>query len=159
MGMQVILHFAAANWRDLVLAVAALVVCLLLYSLWVRFGFPEDAVGNGIVIGQAKAFDNRSLSLRVERLNAGLEQLKVVSQNVTESLSNVQEVSSVETQRSLTASVAAQVRKDGDQAKKAGQTEQTTQDASKSESKSNVGMAASDVLADQLNLAAQIFNI
>jgi hypothetical protein len=163
MGMQVILHFAVANWRDLVLAVAALVVCLLLYSLWVRFGFPKDAVGNGIVIGQAKAFDNRSLSLRVERLNAGLEQLKVVSQNVTESLSNVQEVSSIETQRSLTASVAAQVRKDGDQARKAGQTqqtaEQTSQDASKSESKSNVGMAASDVLTDQLNLAAQIFNI
>src|SRR6202000_3374701 len=57
--------------------------------------------GNGIAIGLAKAFDSSSLTLRLQRLNAGLEALKVVNQNFTENLLTVQERTSSESTGSL----------------------------------------------------------
>ncbi len=156
-------QFAATNWRDLVILAAIAAVLLFLYYLWRRGYIPRDTTGNGIVIGQAKAFDNRALSLRIERLNAGLETLKVVNQNVTESLPNYQGQSSSET--SLAVKLAAKVAAasgdgGGDKEKKDGDDGKTgTSDAPRSDFKPPIGLAAGDVLNNQLNLASQIVNL
>lgn len=130
-----------------------------------RYG-PKDTTGNGITIGRAKAFDNRSLQLRIERLSAGLAQLKIVNQNITENLPAFQQQTSSESTRSLTLEVKASPGKaesDGSSKSKAGEKEaksdSTTAGASKTEAKPAVGMAAGDILSDQLNLASQIMNL
>jgi hypothetical protein len=79
-------HFIARHPMPFVIAVVLL-------AIWIRHILvhsPADLTGNGIAIGQAKAFDSSSLTLRLQRLNAGLEALKVVNQNITENLSTVQ---------------------------------------------------------------------
>ena len=74
-----ILHLFAAHWLTILVAVAIVVACAGIDTYWIVRKYPHDTTGNGITIGQAKAFDNRSLALRVERLNAVLETLKVVN--------------------------------------------------------------------------------
>ncbi|HEV3318054.1 MAG TPA: hypothetical protein VG488_13835 [Candidatus Angelobacter sp.] len=136
------------------------------YALWVKRHFPTDTTQNGITIGHAKAFDNRSLALRVERLNASLENFRVVSQNVTESLENLQEQTSNKTSLSLSVGLDANAGKTQNSAKSnPGNTEKKETGAPpavsaiQTEGKPNVGLAASDVLSNQLNLASQIFNL
>lgn len=162
--MQVIWHWIAADWRDQVLITLIAAVSALLYALWARGGFPRDTTSNGIAIGKAKAFDNRSLSLRIERLSAGLETLKVLTQNVQDNLSAVQERTSSESSLSVSASVPAGVvggaaekkDKQGDGVAKG---DEKAGAGDKAGGDDKLGMAASDVLTDQLNLASQIFNL
>src|ERR1019366_467307 len=172
MGMQTVWltqlwRFVVAYRSDLVLSAAVAAVLALLYYVWRQGYIPQDSTGNGIVIGQAKAFDNRALSLRLERLNAALETLKVVNQNVTDSLSNFQGRTSNE--RSLTLKVAAKIAAagaDGDGGEKNKQEKNATDngntggsDAPRADFQPTFGQASGDVLNNQLNLASQIVNL
>jgi len=161
--MQVIAHWIVANWRDLLLVALMIGTSALLYALWARGGFPRDATSNGIAIGKAKAFDNRSLALRIERLSAGLETLKVLSQNVQENLSNVQERSASESSLSLVASLqpggTSATGEKGNAAEGGSKSTEQAGAGEKADGDGKLGMAASDVLTDQLNLASQIFNL
>jgi hypothetical protein len=165
--MQVILHFLAAQYQALLITVT--VVAVALYLFWqirrIRKYGPKDITGNGITIGQAKAFDNRSLALRIERLSTSLEQLKVVNQSVTDSAAALQ--ASSESNRSFTFDLkASQAKSAGDSSTRAdtnGKADKSdsapASSAAKPDSKPNVGLAAGDILSDQLNLASQIMNL
>src|SRR5262245_55826895 len=134
---------------------AAVAFCAALEFWWIRNRYPADTNGNGITIGRAKAFDNRSLALRVERLSAGLETLKVVNQSVTEGLIALQEQTSSETTQSLSVGVKDGVAKSEKEieGKKRGDKEKTDSsgagDTTKADSKPKIGLAASDLLSDQ----------
>ncbi len=169
--MQVALQFLAAHWLALLISAVVIVILLTTYASvevwWVRKHGPRDTTGNGITIGLAKAFDNRSLALRMERLSDSLAKLKIINQNVTENPSVFQEQTSSESSRTLTLDVKASPRKsgndssptskDGDKDAKSGSTSPTN--AAKADSKPAIGLAASDILSDQLNLASQIVNL
>jgi hypothetical protein len=171
MGMQIVRasfaigHFVSEHWVVSAVTIAVIAICTASESYWIHKKRPKDAIGNGIVIGQAKAFDNRSLALRVERLNAGLETLKVVNQNLTDNLSTFQEQTSSEEARSLSFRMKRSSTKTDREAdsKKTGKEEEKaggpSADGTKIEYKPAVGLAASDILNDQLNLASQIFNL
>jgi hypothetical protein len=140
---------------------AMLLVSLLVSLIISRWRFrPKDLTGNGIAIGLAKAFDSSSLTLRLQRLNAGLEALKVVNQNITENLSAVQERTSSEDSGTLSLKASepgtkgitgGNGKKDGDVDAKSGTAIQ--------EAKPAIGLGAGDALTNQLNLASQIFNL
>lgn len=139
------------------------ILLILAEVAWVRKKSPRDTTGNGITIGPAKAFDNRSLALRIERLNAGLETFKVVNQSAMENVGSFQEQRATESSRSLT--LSAKVKPEGsaakDEAKKGHDNAETTPraDLSAEFKQPNVGLGASDILSNQLNLASQIFNL
>ncbi|HTF42519.1 MAG TPA: hypothetical protein VK641_01405, partial [Terriglobales bacterium] len=138
-----------------------MVTLLALQFWWVRKHRPKDLTGNGIAIGQAKAFDSSSLTLRLQRLNAGLEALKVVNQNITENLSTVQERTSTDSSSSFLLRTQLDGKDAGGQRgsdgrKDAGSEART---APAADAKSTVGLGAGDALTDQLNLASQIFNL
>lgn len=146
------------------LSAAITVILALLYYLWREGYIPRDPTGNGIVVGRAKAFDNRALSLRLERLNAALEALKVVNQSVTDSLSNFQGQTSTESAQAI--SVAAKIATaggdgdgDGKNKKDADNRSAGGFDATRPEFKPTFGLASGDVLNNQLNLASQIVNL
>jgi hypothetical protein len=138
---------------------------------------PKDITGNGITVGHPKAFDNRSLALRVERLSASLANLKVVNQNFTDNLSALQQQSTVATTNSLTlgvkatpplapgppaaapAAAAAAAGQTAEAPANPGSTVATGKPAAPAEAKPGVALAAGDVLSDQLNLASQILNL
>src|ERR1035437_1194479 len=109
--MLLVKTFIVLNWQHFAIPVAIVLVCALLYFLWIRGYFPADATGNGITIGQAKAFDNRSLTLRLERLNARLQSIEVVGQTFTEALANIQEQTTSETNRSISAGLKLDISK------------------------------------------------
>jgi hypothetical protein len=173
--MSPIINFISVHWFAVLISAMVIVVLLAVYAYFEIRAFrrngPKDATGNGITVGNAKAFDNRSLALRIERLSASLANLKVVNQNVTENLANLQQQSSSEVTRSLTLDLKAvpakaadktdapgkTTDKEGDKATKPGT---TTQSATATvEAKPAVGLAAGDLLNDQLNLASQIMNL
>jgi hypothetical protein len=164
--MQIALEFLAAHWLALLISAIVIAILCSVEFWWVRKHCPKDTTGNGITIGNAKAFDNRSLALRIERLSASLAALKVVNQNVTENLSTFQEQTSSESSRSLTLDVKSSPpkagngtspkAKDGDKDAKSGSP--SPSNAAKADSKP-AGLAASDILSDQLNLASQIMNL
>lgn len=129
---------------------------------WVRKRCPKDLTGNGIAIGQAKAFDSSSLTLRLQRLNAGLEALKVVNQNITENLSTVQEQTSTESSSSFLVSAKDLGSKDAGDNRGANGKKDAGSDAKTAaavDAKSAIGLGAGDALANQLSLASQIFNL
>ena len=156
-------HYIAAHWLAFSLCAAVVIVLLALEIYWVKKQQPADMTSNGITIGQAKAFDNRSLALRLERLNAGLETFKIINQNVTENLNTFQERTS--TSSSQTVSISAKKKSADSDAKRESKKDDDkgakSADASKgdSESKGTFGLGAADVLSNQLNLASQIFNL
>ena len=160
-----LLYFFEVHWIATLAGLALLILCAVLDALWIKRKFPADTTANGIVIGQVKAFDNRSLALRIERLNASLETFKVVNQNVTENLGNFQEQTSTETSRSFSLGVKAnptkaedvEKAKSGSAGEKAGSN--STPAPGELEGKRNVGLAVGDLLSNQLNLASQIFNL
>lgn len=160
--MQIILHFLAQHWL-LLLILLGIYVLIEIYA-WYGFG-PTDISGNGITIGSAKAFDNRSLALRIERLSSSLENLKVVNQSATENLTAIQGQTSSEV--TLAASFQAKgappqaEKKEGadrGEEEKPGKTVTATE-SQRTEEKPTVALTASDILTDQLNLASQILNL
>jgi hypothetical protein len=162
--MQVMLQFLATYW--LVLAIAALAgVVYVAVQLWLNHKYgPKDITGNGITIGTPKAFDNRSLALRIERLSASLDQLKIVNQNVTENLSKIQTHTTTQSEHSVALEVKATsaVPKEEDPTKKSNNSDTKSEPATagaKTASPPDVTLAASDILSDQLNLASQILNL
>ena len=79
--MQTLLYLKA-HWH---IIIGMLIVVGLAVAAYIDWQFlqldlygPRDTVGNGITVGLAKAFDNRSLSLRIEQLSNNLAQLRVV---------------------------------------------------------------------------------
>lgn len=146
--------FVAAYW----LAGILIAVLAVLYFWWIQHKRPTDTAGNGITVGQAKAFDNRSLTLRVERLNASLESLRVVDQSFAENVSTVQERTSDENTRSMVLGVKGISTGKSEKGTEEGATKKAASAASESD-KLKIGLAASDILNDQLNLASQIFNL
>ena len=77
-----------------VLFVAALLVTVYIFDA-ILYG-PRDRSSNGIVVGRAKQFDNRSLNLILEELNASLQKMSVVSQSLAERPEVVQESESTD---------------------------------------------------------------
>ena len=162
--MQVVLQFFAMHWLYLIIPVGVVLLYALVQTLAVCFCGPRDTTGSGIVIGQAKVFDNRSLSLRIERLTAGLEALKTVSQNVAAD-STFQGQTSAVSSRSITLDLKATPYKaandgspkpkDGDKNGRSASTAEPT----KLDDKSAIALAASDILNDQLDLASQILSL
>src|SRR5262245_30462604 len=168
------IYYLHAHWHML----AALLVILLLaagaYIDWqfvqLRLDGPRDTVGNGITIGLAKAFDNRSLSLRIERLSNSLAQMKVVDQKATDNIGKFQGRSSTLSARALTFDATA-----GMKAASTSTTENTAasrpgedgsarnndsgSDSKKAEPQSETALSAGDTLNEQLNLASQIMNL
>ncbi len=160
-------HFMMAHPLLLVVLVAAVTLIVSRVVWWITIKMPRDRTGNGIAIGQAKVFDNRSLALRVERLSGELERLKVINQSITDNVSAAQAQVSTQSSQSLSFEVKAQ-------GKPAQESKATTSDKSNDGKSSGsaalgtaktdepapkVGLAASDLLNDQLNLASQIFNL
>lgn len=165
--MQETLNFLGAHWLALeVIAIVILIYTVVQLRAMQQHG-PQDITGNGITVGRAKAFDNRSLALRIERLSASLATLKVVNQNITENISAIQAQTSSETSRSLTVSVKAGAAKptaEDPSSKSKGNDKEggaasAPAEAASAESKPGLGLAASDILSDQLNLASQIVNL
>lgn len=169
-------------------AAVAAVALVIGYRYLVNTYGPNDRTGNGITVGEAKAFDNRSLTLMLEQLNASLQAFNVVSQNVVENLGTLQGESSTETEKSVragwkwprgsepapgsarpaqdagkTAHLAGGARETGETTSESGAS--TAQPASSrlSSEKPNraagMGISAGDALTEQLNLAYQIFNL
>lgn len=163
--------------------VAALVAGLYLLDA-VRYG-PRDRSANGIVVGRAKQFDNRSLNLILEELNASLEKLSVVTQSISGRPDVVQESKSTDSSRSLSFGFArsgkgaksggeksdgqagggndgkpeGDSKASGDDAPSDGAESSEKPGAEASKYSPTYGMAAGDLLADQINLAYQITNI
>src|SRR5262249_37070724 len=102
------------------------------------------------------------------RLSASLANLKVINPNVTENLTNLQQQSSTEVSRSLSLDLKAVPAKandkpDADAKTTSGEATKTVTTNQSStaiaESKPTIGLAAGDMLSDQLNLASQILNL
>ena len=162
--MQIILYLKA-YWY----IIAGILIVAATYSYWqfvqLKFNGPKDTVGNGITVGLAKAFDNRSLSLRIERLSNSLAQLKVVDQKATDNIGKLQG----HTTRTLTLDAKASVKppipatpeKPSATAAVVDGSGNTTADATdkKPDPKTEISLAAGDILNEQLSLAAQIMNL
>lgn len=152
--MQTLLYLKA-HWHIIIGMLIVLGLAAAAYIDWqfVQLGLygPRDTVGNGITVGLGKAFDNRSLSLRIERLSSSLAQLKVVDQKATESIGKLQGQSSTSSAHGLTLNANAPTT--------AATTGPGNTTDNKSEPKSEFTMAASDILNEQLNLASQIVNL
>src|SRR5215472_14722819 len=149
------LYFVVQHPRSF--AIVAILLAIFVWFVWTHR--PEDLTGNGVTIGQAKAFDSSSLILRLQRLNSGLETLKVVNQNITENLSAVQERTSTESSESLVLGAKDKNEKNagGSGDKKDVSSEKKTPESP--DSKSRVGLGAADVLTNQVNLASLIFSL
>jgi hypothetical protein len=150
------LYYIACHWVGLTVAAFVLAIALTLEIWWILKKSPRDLTGNGIAIGQAKAFDSSSLTLRLQRLNAGLEALKVVNQNITENLSTVQERTSTASSSALSLKASPDSK---DKDNKASDGKKDAENKTASDDKSSIGLGAGDALTNQLNLASQIFNL
>ncbi len=169
-----------AVWTLLVAATIT-VYAYRLIATW--FG-PHDNSSNGIVVGRAKQFDNRSLSMILEEVEASLKKLNVVGQPIAANSDVFQESRSVESSRSLTlggllgkASTTADDKPDRDassaqsdkRAANSGQEAEGGSDAAKAKASPGgadktsfapqFGSAAGDALTDRMNLTYQIANM
>jgi hypothetical protein len=162
--------------------IAATIALVLAYAVAATRMGPRDYSGNGITVGRAKQFDNRSLALVLEQLDKELQALNVLNQNFAQNIAAFQQQES--TDWSATARLGALFAREGPPAtaappagKKAGKTEGESAKSASSEktSKPDVatsdaaptkpawlpqfGVAAGDTLTDQINLAYQILNL
>ncbi len=137
----------------------------------------SNAQGDGIAVGKPKIFDNRALTLMLERLSQSLAQVQVVDQkSLAESLGFFQGSQTQEVSRSLGISTLPLPEiKTTSQANSAGQlipSQQTTDRAVVNPSAPSLpdalaapgfqpkyGPSANDLLSDQINLSYQIFNL
>src|ERR1043165_6239127 len=108
--MQTLLYLKA-HWHIIVGILIVLGLAVWAYLDWqcVQLGLygPRDTIGNGITVGLAKAFDNRSLSLRIERLSNSLAQMKVVDQKATDNIGKLQGQRAAVLARTLTLDASA----------------------------------------------------
>lgn len=148
------------------IVVAAAVYAFAQYLARIMFG-PYDKFLNGIVIGSAKAFDNRSLQLRIERLSQGLEELKTINQKLVDNVTPLQAEHSTEAVWEARLDVDHQYKetKISRSADNHGahpgpkRTGHSPGESEPEQLKATIGLAASDILRDQLNLASQIMNL
>ena len=153
------------HWTALIIVVVLAAVLGLVYGLWIRSRRPPENIGNGIVVGLAKAFDNRSLALRIERLSAALETLKVVNQSLADDLRNVQIQTATDASRAFSLAIKSTTgankdeKSDDERNAEPKRSAPHAPDGGKADAKNSVGLAAGEVLNDQLNLASQIFNL
>ncbi|HEY0614816.1 MAG TPA: hypothetical protein VGC96_09265 [Candidatus Elarobacter sp.] len=163
MGLQIV-HDIALYWPAAAGAVAVILAAVLADALTRagRSDEPADLVSNGITVGRAKAFDNRSLALRIQRLSAGLEALKVITQDPGRSVGSLQGQTSSTSATSLKVGIKKAIIP-GTSDKAAGNGDKgvvrAPEAASGSDDKPVLALAAGDVLNDQLNLASQIVNL
>lgn len=165
------------------------------YALIAGHAGPRDSSSNGVTIGRAKQFDNRSLSLILEELNASLEKLSVLNQSIASRPEVFQASEATESSRSFSFGLARPgAPKSGEERSKSGEAtgkrkaksaapeaeaegadkgaEQTSDtargggaertqpaDAQSPKFSPTFGMAAGDLLADQVNLLYQIVNL
>ena len=147
---------------------------------------PRDSSSNGITIGRAKQFDNRSLSLILEELNASLENLSVLNQSIASRADIFQESEETASSRSFsfglsqtgeaksgegtTKRKAKSAASDAEATGADKDTKRTSGAADPAKSKApadadppkfspTFGMAAGDLLTDQVNLLYQIVNL
>ncbi|HEY0763956.1 MAG TPA: hypothetical protein VGD61_16395 [Pyrinomonadaceae bacterium] len=157
------LIYLKTNWHIIVgiLIVVGLAVWAYVDWQFVQMGLrgPKDTVGNGITVGLAKAFDNRSLSLRIEALSNSLAKLKVVDSKATENVGKIQGQTSNMSSRSVSIDVNSGKAPTKNTPEDSGKTPPSNGESKTSESKSEVTLAAGDVLNEQLNLASQIMNL
>jgi hypothetical protein len=78
------------TYRPWLLLVVAIAAAVYLYRRAASRLGPHDYSANGIAVGEAKQFDNRSLTLILEQLDAALAKLSVVSQSVSQNLGTFQ---------------------------------------------------------------------
>src|SRR5688572_27453829 len=171
--MQII-RFIQAYWHILLPIVIVIALVLAAYLDWqfsrLQLFGPRDTHGNGITVGLAKAFDNRSLALRIERLSNSLAQMKVVDQKVTDNIGKFQGQGSTLSAQTLSVDVKAGVKANPAAAGSGNKSDGTgaaADGASKSAAaadpgnagKPEVALAAGDILTEQLNLASQILNL
>jgi hypothetical protein len=160
--LEIIRFLLAQKAVLLTIAGFAVLYGIIMLWAWLAYG-PRDTTGNGIVVGDAKAFDNRSLTLRIERLSSHLATLKVVNQNITDNLAKTQQQTSKQTTREVTVDAKLDSAKEKQKADNADggskSTAKTTTEMAESVTKPSVELAASDVLNEQLNLASQILNL
>jgi hypothetical protein len=110
---------------------------------------------NGIDVGRAKAFDNRTLTLMLDRLNTQLKGLQVVDQkSLTTALGTLQGFSSQESSSSLSVQAAAPGSKAAPTP-----TDSTAFNTFSPPTDVKYGLNAGDLLNDQVNLTYQIFNL
>jgi hypothetical protein len=169
MGMSVALTYALDHWiQEVILLILLTCAYAVLQRRAIKRAGPRDATGNGIAIGRAKAFDNRSLQLRIDRLSDSLKELKVISQKPQEGTS-YQEHSSSSTVRELTIGVKASSGGEKEQKKESTKHEggeknivaaaPSKEKSAKEEGGPVLGLSAGDILSDQINLASQIANL
>src|ERR1700739_1147888 len=156
--LEVAFHFVMRH--SVPFAVGAAILFVFAWFVWSRR--PEDLTGNGIAVGEAKAFDNSSLTLRLQRLNASLETLKVFNPSITDNLSALQERTATETSAALSAGPKEKDQKrvgagEGKDNKNSGLDPKKTPESS--DSKSPMGLAAVDAPTNQLNLASQVISV
>ncbi len=95
--LLIVWHFLQSHWLALALAAVVIVVYRVLVTL---FG-PGDFTGSGIVIGEPKNFDNRSLTMMLEQLDATLKSVNAVDPGVTKNLGAFQQQDATSTSKSL----------------------------------------------------------
>jgi hypothetical protein len=177
-------HWWVENRLSVWVVLVAVAVAVYGYRLIATWFGPHDNSSNGIAVGRAKQFDNRSLSLILEQLDASLQKLNFVSQSLAQNSDVFQESRSADWSRSLSlgsllgkSSTVADKSPDPDagsaqsdnQAAGSGQGSDAGSDAAKSKASAGsadkqgfspqFGSAAGDVLTDQMNLAYQIINL
>lgn len=154
--------------------VLAAVFCILLPVLPLAAAEPPD---NGIAVGRAKIFDNRTLTLLLDSLNDSLSRLQVIDQGqLAKSLALLQAYSSTANATSFSLStLPLPAVKTTLQANAAGNlvpSQQTSEQAAFTPSAPKLpdalaapkfepqfGTSANDLLNDQVNLTYQIFNL
>jgi hypothetical protein len=171
-----IARFALEHWPGLAAAMGAILVVVALYRAIATDLGPQDFSGNGIVIGRAKVFDNRSLTLILEQLNESLRTFTVLDQNFTRNLDTFQQQQSTDTAYGVkgefgrasgkSASEGAEQSADKAKDKKTSTDASPNKGAATSETGKQkpapnlqFGPAAGDTLTDQVNLAYQILNL
>jgi hypothetical protein len=164
------------HWPVLLGALAAILIVVALYRFIATHMGPQDFSGNGIVIGRAKVFDNRSLTLILEQLNDSLRTFTVLNQNFTRNLDSFQQQQSTDSAYSVKGEFAPTSGKSASEGAKhsadTAKDEKTPTDAPTSKRAGTpetgkaqpapdlrFGPAAGDTLTDQVNLAYQILNL
>jgi hypothetical protein len=154
-----IVQSSRIGWRWMVTAVLLL--------LWLRVAAGAQDLGtdstNGISVGSPKVFDNRSLSIMLDQLNAQLQSVQTIdASKINGALGNQQGAESHT--RSLSASLAASALPGAAAATDKANTQPPSPPGAATLPTAPtytpaIGINASDLLADQVDLSYQIFNI